>query len=323
MPSTTLRHRLLAGLAITLLSAASASAVLAAPTEQAQVVAFNIPAGSLDAALQAFAAQSGRQISFAPELVAGLKTPGLHGSLTPDTAIAQLVAGAPLEIGRAGRNGFILKPRAVTAGADAADPFDAAGEPAATEVAEVLVTGSLIRGTRDGASPVVTFGRGDIDRNGHANLAEALSALPQNFSGGATPASQLLGSDRTFVNDTVASGVNLRGLGNSATLVLLNGRRMAGTGLKGNFADVSAIPTGAIDRVEILLDGASALYGADAVGGVVNVILRRDFEGAETRARSSIAQKGDARELQLGQTFGAAWTGGRAVISANIINATL
>jgi iron complex outermembrane recepter protein len=315
LPSTTLKHRLLAGLAITLLGAASAAPVLAAPTEQSQVIAFNIQAGPLDAALQAFAAQSGRQISFAPELVAGLKTSGLHGTMTPDAAIAQLVTGAPLDIRRSGRNGFILKPRTVTAGANAADPFDAAGEVAATEVTEVLVTGSLIRGARDGASPVVSFDRKEIDRGGYGNLAEALSALPQNFSGGATPASQLLGSDRTFVNDTVASGVNLRGLGNSATLVLLNGRRMAGTGLKGNFADVSAIPTGAIDHVEVLLDGASALYGADAVGGVVNVILRQKFEGAETRVRSSIAQKGDAKELQFGQTFGTAWSGGRAVIS--------
>lgn len=315
MSSTTLRHRLLAGLAITLLSAAAAAPVLAAPTQQAQAVAFNIPAGPLDAALQAFAAQSGRQISFAPDLVVGLRTAGLRGSLTPEAAIAQLIADAPLEIRRGGRNGFILKARTATVGADSAGPFDAGGEIPPTEVTEVLVTGSLIRGARDGASPVITFDRDAIDRGGHGTLAEALSALPQNFGGGATPASQLLGSDRTFVNDTAASGVNLRGLGNSATLVLLNGRRMAGTGLKGNFADVSAIPTGAIDRVEVLLDGASALYGADAVGGVVNVILKQSFEGAETRARTSVAQKGDARELQIGQTLGARWSGGRAVIS--------
>lgn len=316
MPSTTLKHRLLASLAATLLGTACAAQAMAAPTEQNQVVAFNIPAGPLEPALQAFAAQSGRQILFAPELVAGLTTAGVRGSLTPEAAIAQLVAGAPLEIRRGGKNGFVLKARAVAAGGDATAPFEATGEGPANEVAELLVTGSLIRGARDGASPVVAFDREAIDRAGHGNLAEALAALPQNFGGGASPASQLLGSDRTFVNDTAASGVNLRGLGNSATLVLLNGRRMAGTGLKGNFADVSAIPTGAIDRVEVLLDGASALYGADAVGGVVNVILRQTFEGAETRLRSSLAQKGDAAELQFGQTFGARWSGGRAVVSA-------
>lgn len=318
-----LRRRLLAGLVIPLLVGPMIStSVSAAPRDHVQAVEFNIPPGSLDAALLAFAAQSGRQLAYSPDLVVGLQSTGLKGRLSPDEAIEKLLAGAPIEIRRGGVNAFVLKRRPTPAAfaTPPADPFQQGpAEPAladASQVEAVVVTGSLIRGAGQGPSPVLTFDRDAIDRGGHANLAEALAALPQNFGGGATPTSQLLGSDRTFVNDSGATGVNLRGLGNSATLVLLNGRRMAGTGLKGNFADVSAIPTGAIERVEVLLDGASALYGSDAVGGVVNVILRQKFQGSETRLRTSVAEKGDARELQFGHTIGKAWSSGHAVVSA-------
>lgn len=109
--------------------------------------------------------------------------------------------------------------------------------------------------------------------------------------------------------------MNLRGLGADATLVLVNGRRMAGSGLRGDFADVSALPTAAVERVDVLLDGASALYGSDAVGGVVNVILRRDFDGAETRARVGVASGDAARETQLAQTLGKTWDTGHVLVS--------
>lgn len=315
-----LKRQLLAGIAATIVCGpAFIPAASAASVEQGKVVSFDIPAGPLDGALQAFAAQSGRQLAYSPQLVAGLRTTGLRGTLSPDQAIAELVHGLPIEVRRGNGGALVLKPRAETSPSGSVEaPFDQAASPAAdtAEVEALVVTGSLIRGAGQGPSPVLTFDRDAIDRGGHGNLAEALAALPQNFGGGATPASQLLGSDRAFVNDTAATGVNLRGLGNSATLVLINGRRMAGTGLKGNFADVSAIPTGAIAHVDVLLDGASALYGSDAVGGVVNVTLRRDFKGAETRLRSSVAAGGDAPEIQFGHTVGTAWSSGHAVVSA-------
>lgn len=319
MLSASLRRRLLAGLATTVLTLPlGANAALAAPQAQTQTVDFNIQPGSLDGALQAFAHQSGRQLIYTPDLVAGLKTSGVRGRLTSDEAIARLLAGAPIEVRRGGTNAFVLKRRTTPIrfeGEQTAIPDAAAPEPGPTEVAEVVVTGSLIRGAGDGASPIVHLDRETLDSGGHATLADALSDLPQNFGGGSTPANQLLGADRSFTNDSVATGINLRGLGSSATLILLNGRRVAGTGLKGNFADVSAIPTGAVERVEVLLDGASALYGSDAVGGVVNVRLRRNFIGAETRLRASVAEGGKAQERQVSQTVGFGWTGGNLVVS--------
>jgi outer membrane receptor protein involved in Fe transport len=85
---------------------------------------------------------------------------------------------------------------------------------------------------------------------------------------------------------------------------------MAGTGNKGDFADVSTIPTSAVARIDVLLDGASALYGADAIGGVVNIILREDYDGAETRVRYGATGDGASDEFQMGQTFGRRWSSG-------------
>lgn len=317
------RRRLLVGLALPfVLGEMLAPAAVAAPQAQASLVMFAIEPGSLDAALAAFAIQSGRPLVYTPDLVAGLQSTGLRGRLSPDEAIVKLLAGAPIEIHRGGLKGFVLK-RRTTPAAYSAPPADlftqSPIEPSASDVVQldaVVVTGSLIRGAGEGTSPVISLDRDTIDRTGRGSLADALNALPQSFGGMSSPATALINSDRTGSNDGMATGVNLRALGSSATLVLLNGRRMAGTGAKGNFADVSAIPVGAVERVEVLLDGASALYGSDAVGGVVNVILRQNFEGAESLARASIAQGGYARETQLGQTLGQGWASGHVVVSA-------
>ena len=324
----TLRRHLLAGLAVSVLGGPLIlNPVLAAPPEpvqeRVQVIDFDIQPGSLDAALLAFAAQSGRQLFYSPDLVAGLPSPGLKGRLTPDEAIARLLAGAPIQISRGKSNAFVLKRRVTPAtfAAPAAGSFPRQGpEPAPvpndpTELTAIIVTGSLIRGAAHGASPVVTVTREDLDRSGRGTVADMLTDLPQAFGGRSAPDATLANTDSSGSNAAVATGVNLRGLGPSATLVLVNGRRMAGAGLKGDVADVSALPAAAVDRVEILLDGASALYGSDAVGGVVNVILRKDFDGAETRARIGVAQGGGATERQVAQTFGTTWRGGHALLA--------
>src|SRR5690606_7557618 len=107
----------------------------------------------------------------------------------------------------------------------------------------------------------------------------------------------------------LGSGVNLRGMGNAATLVLLNGQRLAPAGT-GNFVDVGMIPASAIDRVEVLTDGASAIYGSDAVGGVVTFVLREDFEGGDTRIRYGTVTEGSSSEYRVSQTLGRAWSSG-------------
>lgn len=285
-----------------LLFATIASPAFARPqtTSQSPVVAFSVPAGPLSTALPLFIRQSGEQVLYSTDLVLGRHSQGVSGARTTDEALAVLLDGTGLAARRVRPNTLVIFDPATRAEAS----------PDAVEIDDIIVTGSLLRGVADGPSPVITVTRDEIDRRGHATVAQALAALPQNFGGTANEAAMGNGGDRTGTNSFYASGVNLRGLGSDATLVLVNGRRLSGTGNKGDFADVSTIPTAAIARVDVLLDGASALYGADAVGGVVNIILRTDYEGAETRFRIGSTWDGASEEVQIGQTLGRRWTSG-------------
>ena len=179
---------------------------------------------------------------------------------------------------------------------------------------EVIVTGSHIRGAQNLSSPVIRFDREDIERSGYATTQQLIQGLPQNLN---SISDSTLGSLNGGAPDNLSyngSGVNLRGLGGDATLVLLNGRRLAAAG-NGSFVDVSLIPLSAIERIEVLTDGASAIYGSDAVGGVVNMTTRKDFSGAETRIRYGSVTKGNHDEVHAGQMLGHAWNSGQALIS--------
>jgi outer membrane receptor protein involved in Fe transport len=320
MLQSSLRRRLLVGLATTVfLAPALIAPAWAAPQEATQTIAFDIQAGTLDAALIAFATQSGRTVAYAPSLVAGRPSDGLRGRFTPEAALDRLIAGAAIDVHRRGDKGFVLKARRAgikpIAALEAPAPVEGVTAEEPSQLSEIVVTGSLIRGPAQGASPVVTVSRDDLDRTGKSTVADMLTDLPQAFGANASADTNLANTDGSGANSVVSTGINLRGLGASATLVLVNGRRMAGSGLNGDFADVSTLPTAAVDRVEILLDGASALYGSDAVGGVVNVILRKDFDGAETRARIGGATGGGGFERQFAQTVGKTWESGHALVS--------
>jgi iron complex outermembrane receptor protein len=302
---------------------------LAAPASAA--VAFNIKAGSLEQALVAYSTQSGLQLLYTADLVKGLQAPAVDGPLTPTAALSRLLAGTGLVADYTSRGSIVLR-RAPSPGPRMLDPGGRSASPAAVstadaevtrpvpspnshQVAEVVVTGSHLRGVTESPSEVVVLDSEELARRGYATVAEALGSLPQNFAGVGTPTSLLAGADPLGTNTFASTGVNLRGLGADATLVLVDGRRMAGTGSKGDFADVSSIPMVAVERVEVLMDGASALYGSDAVGGVVNIRLRRNLDGAETRARYGIASGGVAEEMQFAQSIGRTWTSGRALLA--------
>ncbi|WP_372392177.1 TonB-dependent receptor plug domain-containing protein [Xanthomonas sp. NCPPB 3582] len=189
---------------------------------------------------------------------------------------------------------------------------DTASSEQATTLAPVLVTGSHIRqGAAGGASPVIVFEKQAIERVGVATLQQFFEKLPQNFGGGANGANVAnLGLDRdTGSNFGQGTSINLRGLGTGTTLTLINGHRVASSN-RYQYVDVSLIPLSAVERVEILTDGASAIYGADAVGGVVNIILRSDFTGYETAVRAGTTTSGGMQEYQASQAGGWAWDGG-------------
>jgi len=189
-------------------------------------------------------------------------------------------------------------------------PTDKSAAPAATDLQAITVTGTRIRGGTT-PSPVITIGSEQIQQEGFADLGEVIRSVPQNFSGGQNPgiAAGATGGGQGNQNITGGSGLNLRGLGQDASLTLLNGRRMSYGGFT-QMVDISAIPVEAVDRIEIVADGASAIYGSDAVGGVGNVILRRDFEGVTAAARYGGATDGGLTTHEYSMTGGTTWSTG-------------
>jgi len=294
------RFSLFSGISLSACAVAISSAACAQESRS-----FAIPAGSLDGALTAFATQADQQLLYSEVLVAGKSSAGLTGRFLPSVALERLLAGTGLSA-RETRPGVILLYRPELASHERGD--------AATLIDDVIVTGSLLRNGGDIASPLVTLNRDDLDRSGRATVADVLTDLPQNYSGSGTLGALMTGADGSGSNSALSTGVNLRGLGPDATLVLLNGRRLAGTGFRAEFADVSAIPSAAVERVDVLLDGASALYGSDAVAGVVNVILRQNYDGQESRVRLGAA-RGGAEDIVVSHLAGRSWGRGSALLA--------
>ncbi len=182
---------------------------------------------------------------------------------------------------------------------------------------DVTVVGSNIRGLNIApSSPVRIFEKSEIAQTGAATVQQFLETLPQNFGGGANAGNVAnSGADRDVgVNDGRGSSINLRGLGTGTTLTLINGRRVTASN-QFQYVDVSLIPMSAIERIEVLTDGASAIYGADAIGGVVNIVLRTNFAGYETLARVGSVTTGGRQEVQGALTGGWTWNGGNALVS--------
>ncbi len=181
------------------------------------------------------------------------------------------------------------------------------------EVPEIIVTGTNIRGAPPVGNAVLSIASDDLLRSGRATVGDFLRELPSNFAGGVGSGDNTQGGQDASVagsNLTGGQGVNLRGLGSLSTLVLVNGRRVAAAGQYGDFVDISTIPTIAIARMEVLQDGASAVYGSDAVGGVVNIILKDRDEGLRTSARLGTTTEGGGAEAMLAASYGTGWSTG-------------
>ncbi|MBA2772138.1 MAG: TonB-dependent receptor [Sphingomonas sp.] len=159
---------------------------------------------------------------------------------------------------------------------------------------EIIVTGSRIRrDPNDSALPLQIITTRELERNAISSPEQLVGFLTTNGTAGDNLASNVdvvAGQQR---GNNGASFANLRGQGSGATLVLLNGRRVAAHGLQGSAVDVNQIPFAAVDRVEVLKEGASAIYGTDAIGGVINFILRKDYQGVGIQGFADVAEEGD------------------------------
>ena len=278
-------------------------------------VAFDIPAQPLSKALAEFMRQSNVTVIAPSSMTHGKMSAGVSGDLTPGEALNAILRDTNLDVRERRGGAFALVQAEEVELRD--DRTEVGPELEADEIVleEIVVTGSNIRGAGFGASPGFVIDRSDIESTGFSSVEQLIESLPQNFGGGATvETSGFVDDTDSVANVNSSSTVNLRGLGSDSTLVLLNGRRLAPTA-NANFVDISAIPLSAVERVEVLTDGASAIYGSDAVGGVVNFILREDYDGAETRVRYGSVTDGGYDELKVSQTLGKSWRTGNALVS--------
>lgn len=288
-----MQNMLMGGVAVAMPAAdAVAQDALRGPLDRA--MAIDLPAQPLGTSLRDIAAQAGVEVYVSVDSVEGRTAPSLKATLTPREAVRRLLAGTPLFASFEG-DAIIIR--------------QAAG---GAEDQAITVTGTRLRGTPP-AAPVTVVTDTDIRNAGQADLGEVARSLPQNFGGGQNPGIGFgQGGPNVNVNVNGASTFNLRGIGPNATLTLLNGNRLSYSGPSAAI-DVSAIPTAAVARVEIIADGASAIYGADAVAGVVNIILKRDYEGLEGNARIGASTDGGNVQGQANIVAGTRWSTGGVV----------
>jgi len=259
---------------------------------------YNIPAESLSKALRDYGQASSRQLIFTEDLVQGRTSPPLRGAMSPQAALARLLEGTGLEAetNPTGAIMIVRTPRPQPAGA----------APAPAVVSEVTVTGTRIEGApAQGAVELKTYGREQIVRSGQPTVAGFLNTLPE------VSQSSFGSIINTFDSQT---SVSLRGFPAGATLVLLDGQRVAVSGDSGTFFDLSNIPQAMVERIDIVPIGSSSIYGSDAIAGVVNIITRKRFEGVALDAKFGAAA--DYTDQTLSLAAGKTWDRGSAMLSA-------
>lgn len=279
---------------------------------------YAIPAGTLDEALRLWAKQSGTQLIYPPQLVERRTTHGLAGRYSSSDALAELVRESGLEGEATGTSTWILKRGVPVAPPSVPAPSGVAVEPVAPPprplAAISVYSRPLLRVAAESSMPVTTITRSEIEASGHLTLFDLLKAQPGVQ---VTSQPERMSGDSGASFETGASGaasVALRRLGPKATLLLVDGRRMTTYGLAsdatGSVVDTSTIPLALVERVDILRDGAATLYGADAMAGVIDISLRRNFDGREANIILGSSSRGDAGHRQATMTWGNRLAGG-------------
>ncbi len=296
-------------------------------TPEALPLEFHVSGGDATSTLTEFSRQAHLQLLFDYNVVKGHTTRPLVGRFTPSAALRELLANTDLEFDFVNERTLAVMKKHLAQGDTKVTAIESkvvrpAPQPKLSAlhsnqtnaVIDVIrVTGTYLHDEPPVGEEVISASGEDIEATGAATSADFLRTLPQTFGGGPNQDTHI--GEETGSNSGLGVGVNLRGLGARATLVLINSRRVAPSGTEGEFVDIENIPLTAIERVDILPDSASATYGADAVGGVVNFTLRDKFDGAETIARGGSGTRGDLQEYLLSHTLGSSWDGGNGLIS--------
>ena len=306
----TLSLKALPVLALLAFTAAGASA------QSDEMLALDIKTQEVGLALVALARSSHMQIMLEEETGARVQVEGLKGEYRFEDALSALLADTGLTFEYASRNVVLVQEaeQAVEQAVDEADEEDE--EDDKLVLADQIVTGSRLE-AGDPTARIYSFTAEDIARRGTANLEEFFRTLPWVYS---SITSQTTSQPHdSALNDSDEAGVyfglgvstvNMRGLGSANTLVLIDGQRVVGTaGNEGGFVNLSNIPVGSIKRIDIQLDGSSSVYGADAIGGVINIITKKSYEGlSATYRREFSATDADSRRMNM--QAGYAWDSG-------------
>ncbi|MBC3434427.1 TonB-dependent receptor [Pseudomonas sp. BW16M2] len=259
-------------------------------------VQFDIPAGPLDQTLLSISRQGALPISFEQSLVESRQAPAIRGDLAPIDALQRALQGSGLQQHK-DADGIVVT--AVVPDQVRADQQAVPVSP--PQLQRIEVTGSAIRRVdAETAVPVTILRTEELKRQGVTSTEELVKRIAANQS--SVSAGRSVGS-----NSGGASYADLRGIGPNKTLVLLNGRRLsnnATNAINGSGVDLNTIPFAAIDRVEVLRDGASALYGTDAIGGVINFITRKSVTEGELSAGYSSPTRGGGGD---GNNFSGSW----------------
>jgi outer membrane receptor protein involved in Fe transport len=286
-------------LAVTLSNAALA---------QSPTYAFDIPAEPLSLALQQMAKTSGKQIIFAENVTGGRSTTGLRGNFTVDDAVGRLLAGTNLDVAKANSGGLIIKSKNVQAAAntnEAAANTSQSSEAASTAAETVVVTGSrVISDIANSPTPITAVSAEQLRTTTPSNIPDALNKLPAFFGSQSARTSSNAGSN------AAGNVLNLLNFGVQRTLVLFDGKRVVPSNANGT-VDVDTLPQMLMSRVDVVTGGASAVYGSDAVTGVVNFILDKNFEGLKYEANAGTSNQVLGTQFKAGIAAGTDLFGGR------------
>ena len=287
----------------------SSCALAIAGSAMAQTTTFNIPAGDLKAALDAYAKQAGVQLIYRVDDVRGARTAGVNGPLDASAALNSLLANTGLTLHR-DASGAVAITRAPAVAASAA------AEANTPSIEEVVVVGSQIQGAKPNtALPVSVVDAQQIQATAAVSGDELFRTIPQ--AGNVNFNSSFIANSSNSARGDVNS-ISLRNIGSGNTLVLLNGRRTVvhpttqAESLVPVFTyNTNAIPVAGLKRVEVLRDGAGAIYGSDAVAGVINTVLQDHFTGGQIDAQYGAAEGTSLREGSLNGIYGQDFQGGR------------
>mgnify|MGYP003642973740 CR=1 FL=1 len=296
------------------------------PPVKSQELQFDLEAGDATEVLLKFAKQAGVQIVVPSERLKGIKVPKIKEEMEVLAALEKLLTGSGLEIASFEGKVILLRPQvaesvqtetysdnpeALFRGRSQQRSVGKAGRIQNERlIGSIIVSGTrIVRNGYEAPTTTTVLSLETIDNAAPINTADVVNIMPP-LAGSSTPRTGNLGASG---GQAGTNALNLRGLGANRTLVLLNGRRVAPQTLSG-VVDINQLPNALIERVDIVTGGASAVYGSDAVAGVANFVLDKDFKGVKGEALGGVTTYGDDQQYKISLTGGTDFASGRGQV---------